>query len=82
MSDVIDQNKVGVHYVSDANAHVKNFYLIQVITTAVISAFTPYGDWAWDTNLVGVSLPAGVYIFRGSSITLTSGTCILYLIDQ
>lgn len=55
MSDVIDQNKVGVHYVSDANAHVKNFYLIQVITTAVISAFTPYGDWAWDTNLVGVS---------------------------
>lgn len=77
----------GYKVVANTSATAHNFYGIQVLAEAVINtivaptAASPEGT-AYDGDESGMAsktLPAGAfYPLRGSSITLTSGTVILY----
>jgi hypothetical protein len=76
----------GFALVTDTSAHVKNFYGITILTAAVISAMAAPTTlspeavaYAFDTGIATASLPVGFYPIRGSSITFTSGTAILWL---
>lgn len=78
----------GYTVVNDTSAHAVPFYGIHVLATAVIYAVvaptgqtpgTPQTKYTGDeSNLASLSLPVGFYPIRGSSITLTSGTVIIY----
>ena len=78
----------GYAVVADTSAHAVPFFGIHVTSAAVISAVvaptnpppgTPFVKYTGDeANLAGVSLPVGFYPIRGSSITLTSGTVLIY----
>ena len=70
--------------VSTTDATTGNIYWITVLTDAVIATILVNGsNCVASKGLTGVTLPAGTDLpfrkFRASSITLTSGTVILYL---
>jgi hypothetical protein len=57
----------------------KEFYSFTVLADAVISAITWAAYYRGDSDIVGITLPAGTTIFAGfSSMSLTSGTVIAY----
>ena len=76
----------GYKFVANTSATAYDFYGFSVTSEAVISAVaaptvsaienTQYdGD---ETGIASQTLPVGYYPIRGSSITLTSGTVILW----
>ena len=62
--------------VADTNAHTGDYFAIQVVSNAVIAAILTGASGG--QAIVGVTLQPGVYWIPCSSITLTSGTIILY----
>jgi hypothetical protein len=73
--------QVGVKYIGDTTPVTADFNEVICLEATVIGALTAKDAYQWDANIEGVSLPAGVYAFRGSAITLTSGSVILNLIN-
>ena len=76
----------GFKLVTDTSAHPVNFYGVTILTAAVVSSMSaPTTNspervfYAFDTAIATASLGVGFYPIRGSSITLTSGTAILWL---
>ena len=76
----------GFVLVTDTAAHTKNFYGISILTAAVVSALAAPTTlspenvfYTFDTGIATAALPVGFYPIRGSSITLASGTAILWL---
>lgn len=70
----------GAEFISNANEHTPGeglvFVALQVISTAVLSAYSP----AYTGNqFTGVEIPTGTIIFgRFTSVTLTSGKVLAY----
>lgn len=78
----------GFKVVSGTSATPKNFYGFTVLSDAVIAAISAptqraVENTAYDSDysgLAGPTIPAGGYYpIRGSSITLTSGSVILWI---
>ncbi len=62
-------------YVSGTSATIGNFFALQAITDTVVASGTNLSI----SGIAGVTIPAGTIIYlNATSITLTSGTCILY----
>lgn len=69
----------GVEFVNDTAAHLGNFCRIYAVTATTIAAAT---CGSLKGSLAGVVVPIGTKldIPNITSITLTSGTCLLYTI--
>lgn len=80
------QASKGYNVVTTTDATAHNFYGLTVISEAVITTIVAPTSGSPDqlaydgdeAGLAGIALPPGYYPVRGSSITLTSGSVILW----
>ena len=71
------QGNNGIEIVTDTVAHAVDCWAIYFYESSVISAITV--DNATGNSLASETMPQGTMIYgRFSSITLTSGACIMY----
>lgn len=73
-----EQSDFGFELVTGTGTATSGHYFgIQVLAAAVISSITFEPDYRGDTDIQGVTLPAGLYRpMRFTTLTLTSGTII------
>lgn len=76
----------GYKVVANTNATPCNFFGFTVVSAATASALADpttrameNNTYSTDSGILNVSLPVGFYPIRGSSITLSAGTVILWL---
>lgn len=78
-NDTLEQGNGGMTVIDDTSATTGKFGGILVVDDAVISAITDAKGVTNSAGLVGITLPAGLYIpIPFDSITLTSGVVIAY----
>lgn len=82
LEDTLDYSliRANAQVITDTNAHnIADGFAIQALEDTVIAAISYEAD-ANSNTLVGETVPAGVVIYlnRITSLTLTSGACLVY----
>ena len=78
MRNIRDHSDSGFKFVNSSTAApVGRYFGLQVLTEAVIASVTFEPEYDGDSDIVGATLPAGLYRpMRFTELSLTSGTAI------